>query len=100
MLNYRYREPTHDNKQKRFIQDIYSVEKGKTNINKQIFKHARIQKVLSEGVQLFFSFDEWRKDPNTSISGLSTARQRNAIKMAFGWRADDGPTLNTGLVAL
>ena len=29
----------------------------------------------------------------------SSARQRNAIEMAFRWRADDGPTLNAGLVA-
>ena len=34
-----------------------------------------------------------------TISGPSTTRQRNAIKMAFRWRADDGPTLNAGLVA-
>ena len=30
----------------------------------------------------------------------SSARQRNAISMAFRWPADDGPTLNAGLVAL
>ena len=45
--------------------------------------HSRIQKVLSEGVQLdkvfFVKFDERRKDPNTTISGPSTARQRNAF---------------------
>ena len=46
------------------------------------------------------SFDEGRKDPNTPISGPSTARQGNAILMAFRWRANDGPTLNAGLVAL
>ena len=34
------------------------------------------------------------------IYGPSSARQRNTIKMAFRWRADDGPTLNAGLVAL
>ena len=39
-------------------------------------------------------------DPNTTISGPSTARQRNAIKMVFRWRADNGLTLNAGLVAL
>ena len=39
-------------------------------------------------------------DPNTTISGPSTARQRNAIYMTFHWRADNGPTLNAGLVAL
>ena len=35
--------------------------------------------------------DEGRKNPNTctTISG-----------MAFSWQADDGPTLNAGLVAL
>ena len=44
--------------------------------------------------------DEGRTDPNTTISGQSSPRQQNAIKMAFRWRADDGPTLNSGLVAL
>ena len=48
----------------------------------------------------FFFVDEWRKDLNTTISGPLSARQRNAIEMAFLWRADDGPTLNAGLVAL
>ena len=43
---------------------------------------------------------ETREDPNTTISGPSSARQRTAIYMAFGWRADDGPTLKAGLVAL
>ena len=66
------------------------------------FTHARIQKVLSEGSNfnflcLFSFFDEGRKDSNTTISGPSTARQRNAIQMAFRWRADGGPTLIAGL---
>ena len=68
---------------------------------------ARIQKVLSEGVQLWcfflfclFQFDEGRKDPNTTISWPSKACQRNAILMAFHWPANDGPILNAGLVAL
>ena len=38
-------------------------------------------------------------DPNSSISGQSWARQRSAIQMAFHWCADDGKTLNAGLVA-
>ena len=46
-----------------------------------------------------FLVTEGRKDPNT-ISGPSTAHQRNAIEMALRWRADDGLTLNAGLVAL
>ena len=45
----------------------------------------------------YFFFDEGREDSNTTISGPSTARQRNAIQMAFRWRADGGPTLNAGL---
>ena len=45
-------------------------------------------------------FYEGRKDPNTTISGPSTACQRNAILMAFRWLADDDLTLNAGLVAL
>ena len=42
------------------------------------------------------------KDPNTTISGPSSARQRKAIKkcFAFCWRAYHGPTFNAGLVAL
>ena len=40
------------------------------------------------------------EDPNTAINGPTLARQRNAIKMAFRWRADDGPTLNAGFVVL
>ena len=45
--------------------------------------------------------NEGREDPNTTISGPISARQRNAIYMAFHWRANDGPlTLNAGLVVL
>ena len=44
--------------------------------------HVRIQKVLSEGVQILTT-NQARKDPNTTISGPSSARQRNAIYMAF-----------------
>ena len=40
------------------------------------------------------------EDPNTTISGLSMACQRNAILLAFRWCADDGQTLNASLVAL
>ena len=60
------------------------------------------QEVLLEGSKFdnFFLVDVGIKDSNTAINGLSSARQRNAIKMAFRWRADDGPTLNAGLVAL
>ena len=53
----------------------------------------RIQKVLSEGVQFCFLVDEGIEDPNTVINGPS-ACQRNAIVIAFHWRADYGPTLN------
>ena len=38
-----------------------------------------------------FFVEEGREDPNTTLSGPS---------MAFHWRADDGPTLIAGLVAL
>ena len=49
---------------------------------------------------ILFYVDEGIEDPNTTISGPSLARQRNAIEMSFRWRADDGPTLNAGFVAL
>ena len=58
--------------------------------------HARIQKSFVRGDQTLTTFllffNEGRDDPNTTISGASSARQRNAI---FG--VDDGPTLNAGL---
>ena len=34
-----------------------------------------------------FLVDEGREDPSITICGPSSARQRNAIKMAFRWRA-------------
>ena len=55
-------------------------------------KHARIQKVLSEGVQLNFQlrqgfFRGREEEPNTTICRSSLTRQRNAI---YRWRANDG----------
>ena len=50
-------------------------------------------------IAFFFFVDEGIEDRNTAINGPSSAHQRNAIKMAFRWWADDGPTLNAGLVA-
>ena len=47
-----------------------------------------------------FLVDEGIEDLNTAINGPSSACQQNATSMAFGWWADDGPTLNAGLVAL
>ena len=47
-----------------------------------------------------FLVDERRDDQNTTKSGPLSARQRNAIYMAFCWRPDDGLTLKSGLVAL
>ena len=44
--------------------------------------------------------NEGREDPKTTKSGSLSACQQNAIKTAFRWRADDGPTLNAGCVAL
>ena len=83
------------------------IEWTKSYSTELISHHVRIQKVLSEGVQLnfdvflcFLVVYEGREDPNANISGPSSARQRNAILMAFRWRADDGLTLNSGFVAL
>ena len=53
-------------------------------------RHARIQKVLSEGVQ--FLVDEGKEDPNTTKSGPSSIKLRLV-------RADNGPTWNAGSVA-
>ena len=52
--------------------------------------HARIQNVLSKGVQLLhFLVYEGREDPNTTLSGSSSAHQRNAIY----WRFDGVPMM-------
>ena len=74
-------------------------------VKDQISQHAWIQKVFFRGGPSFFMFffflvDQGREDPNTAINGPSLARQQYAILMVFRWRADDGPTLNAGLVAL
>ena len=75
---------------------------------------ARIQKVLSERFQLLFpNFDGFfffsfffkccggeKSQQNTTISGHLSARQRNAIQMAFPWRTVGGLTLNADLAAL
>ena len=37
-----------------------------------------------------FLADKGREDPITTESGPSSAHQRNAIEMAFRWRADGG----------
>ena len=56
------------------------------------------QKVLSEEFQ-FDNVFEKKEEPNTCTtnSGPYSARQRNAIKMAFRWQADDGPALKKGI---
>ena len=48
----------------------------------------------------FFFLMSGGRISNTTISRPLSARQRNAIEMAFLWHADNGPTLNAGLVAL
>ena len=48
----------------------------------------------------FFLVDEGRDNPNATISGPTSARQRNAFEMAFRCRTNDGPTFNAGLVTL
>ena len=45
-------------------------------------------------------FYEGREDPDSTKSGPSSARQPNAIYMAFRWWADDGPSLSSGFAAL
>ena len=40
-----------------------------------------------------------REERNATKNGPSSARQRNAIEMAFRWRVDNGPPLSAGLVA-
>ena len=54
-----------------------------------------IQKVLSEGVQLWQRFFWWWGEEGSKYN-----YKQAIFLMALLWRADDGPTLNAGLVAL
>ena len=56
--------------------------------------HARIQTVLLEGIQLWPLFRSWGE------RGSKYHLKRNETPLPFRWRANDGPTLNDGLVAL
>ena len=57
-------------------------------------------KICQKGSSLtFFFVYEGRGDPNANISGPSSAHQLMPFK-AFCHRGDNGPTLNSGLVAL
>ena len=48
-----------------------------------------------------FLVDVWREDQNTTKTDHHRPTSETpADKMAFRWRADDGPTLNVGLVAV
>ena len=51
-------------------------------------------------IDKMFLVDEGNRDSNATIIGPSLARKQNAILMAFRWRANYGPTLNTGSIAL
>ena len=67
-------------------------------LNVDVTAHARIQKVLSEGSNtdvFFFSWWDGEMIEMPLKGGPSSARGR----MAFRWRADNGPPLNAGLVA-
>ena len=61
----------------------------------------QIQKVLSEGDPTFTTFFFSLMRGGSIQIPLLAGHQQPASKMlAFGWRADDGPILNAGLVAL
>ena len=69
-------------------------------IDKNVQSCADPDNFVRGGPNLIFLIDGGREDPNTTLIWPASARQRNAIEMAFRWRADDGPTLNAGLVTL
>ena len=56
--------------------------------------HARIQKVLSEGIHQLDNFFSMMRGGMIQMPLLA------GHQMAFRWRADNGPILNAGLVAL
>ena len=49
---------------------------------------------------LYYLVEGIERGSNCTHSWPSSACQRNDIEMVFRWRADSGPPLNTGLVAL
>ena len=72
-------------------------------VNSMFWIHARTKKFCQRGVQLWQRWSGeggYKYHYKQAISWPSSTRQRNAIKIAFRWRADDGPTLNADLVAL
>ena len=63
--------------------------------------HARIQKVLSDGVRfhnVFFLFTRDRRS-NCHNKWATIGPLSKGHLDGFLWRADNGPTLNAGLVA-
>ena len=62
---------------------------------------SRLLKALSEASKFdnVFLVDEGKEDPNTAINRHHRPASETPL-LAFRWRADDGPTLNAGLVAL
>ena len=69
--------------------------------------HARIKKVVSEGVQLwqgFFCFcffrGERRSKQIPQRAGQHRPASETSFQMAFHWRADNRPKLNADFVAL
>ena len=63
------------------------------------YYHARIQKVLKEGMQLFFFFLFLIRGKRIQVAHKAS-HPWPASEMAFRWRTDDGPTLNAGLAAM
>ena len=60
------------------------------------YQHVRIQKVLSEGVQLDRFF--WLMRGELLVAGHHRPARETPFKCR--WHADDGPTLNAGSVAV
>ena len=54
----------------------------------QFNENERIQKVLSEGIRVKKTLTFWRKDPNTTISGLSSYHL-NGVSLACRWLSID-----------
>ena len=84
----------------KWAQILWEVTRGDSCINLPLAACTDPESFVRGGPTFttIFLVDEGKEDPNTTISGPSSARQRNAIEMAFRWRADDGPTLGAGLV--
>ena len=87
------------NYQKRYVLTISCMFSLTATQNKKLAMPGSrkfCQREFNLNVLFFNVVDEGWEDPNTTISGPSSALKEMPRKWLFRWHADDGPTLNAG----